>query len=478
MYHISDIKKYLRCGRLYLYSREEDSTYNAYLRSDETQNDLLVRYFRMEDPFIGIRNDTPDRFEKERELHEWFLRPRFESGSLRFNVPVLHRIGDRYDVYFVYYNTSVKDLDLLTYRITIRSLKRLGYDIQAVYLLSFNKDYVYHDHLDVDQLFVLNDTYKDLPLLDVISKEDFDTEKVLKEMDELKEELPSKKRACRMRSLCQHYYDCFPEEKDLPDDSILFLVSSANKQKMYEKGIVHMKDADISLLEGNPLQYAQIRASKNGGLFADRCLLKSYLDTLSTRPVSFIDFEWDRYLVPAYEGMKPMDVVCFEFALYILKEDNTLHKYTFIGTGDCRKEFTEALLEYLPEEGPILAYNAMGAEVLRLKELSVLYPEYAGRLHQIMERFHDLADPFTEGMVYSTKQRGDLTLKKLVSIVSDLSYHDLDIDNGMKAVYSWRDIDKGDPPNKEEVLSNLEEYCSLDAYGLYLVYRWLYKIVS
>ena len=150
---------------------------------------------------------------------------------------------------------------------------------------------------------------------------------------------------------------------------------------------------------------------------------------------------------------------------------------TFVGTGDCRKEFVEALLEYLPKEGPILAYNAQGAECLRLIELSVIYPEYKEELEKIVDRFVDLAVPFIDGLVYDVRMQGNYSLKKLVDICSDYSYKDLDIYDGMEEVYSWRDIANADEEKGEKIVENLKEYCSLDAYGLFLVYRWLIQLM-
>jgi hypothetical protein len=89
----------------------------------------------------------------------------------------------------------------------------------------------------------------------------------------------------------------------------------------------------------------------------------------------------------------------------------------------------------------------------------------------------DLAYPFIEGLIYDVRMAGDYSLKKLVDICSDYSYKDLDIYDGMEAVFSWRNIDTVDEQKEKEILDNLKEYCSLDAYGLFLVYRWLIKLM-
>ena len=167
----------------------------------------------------------------------------------------------------------------------------------------------------------------------------------------------------------------------------------------------------------------------------------------------------------------------FEFALYVDDGEEELKHYTFISSGDCREEFIKGLIDLLPKEGTIFAYNASGAEVLRIKELMSEFPKYKNELENIANRFVDLAIPFTEGLVYDTRMAGNYSLKKLVSIVSDKSYKDLDIDEGMQAVYSWRDIDNGNDVNEEKTIDDLKKYCSLDAYGLYLVYKWLLSIV-
>ena len=149
-----------------------------------------------------------------------------------------------------------------------------------------------------------------------------------------------------------------------------------------------------------------------------------------------------------------------------------------MGKGDCRREFAEGLLKYIPKSGPIVAYNAYGAECRRIKELADYFPEYRDELLKINERFVDLVTPFLEGLIYDIRMRGNFTLKQLVSIVSDLNYKSLEINDGMKAVFNWRNIDLGIEEDDDRVKKELIEYCGLDAYGLYLVYEWLLQQIK
>ena len=479
MHHISDIKKYLRCERLYYLSRDEANVFRPYLRNDENINCLLISYFNIGEYFEGVRNDLPSRFIDNYPNYEWFIHPRFADEDFRINIPLVHKNDGKLDLYYIYYSNTVKELDTLSYKIGVDVLRKNGFEINDIYVIYFNPDYMNNGEIDVKELFIVTDKFKGKKIAKIVEDSKFDYNEVLNKINEfdIEKSKPVKTRACKMNGLCEFYYNCFPSETNEDDDSILNLVSSRNKNKMYEQGIRKLKDADTSQIEGTNVQYAQIMASRKNGLFIDKIALKAWLDKISIRPISFIDFEWDRYLVPEYKNMKPMDVVCFEFALYYIDENGHMEHRTFVGKGDCRKEFVEGLIEYLPKSGPILAYNAIGAECLRLKELSEIFPEYKDELESIIDRFVDLAYPFVEGLIYDVRMNGDFSLKKLVSICSDYSYKNLDIYDGMEAVYNWRNIDKGVSDNEKQIEDNLKEYCSLDAYGLFLVYRWLIKLM-
>lgn len=477
MHHISDIKKFTHCERLYYLNKNKETSFKPYLRSDESINNLLIQYFQIDKCFIGEKNDKYERFLSEINNYEWFCHPRFSVGELRVNIPFIHKVDNEFDIYFVYYGTTVKELDLVSYSICIDVLKELNMSINHVFLTYFNPNYIRNSALDPNKLFITDEYYKEVLIKDIIENYNFDYKKIIKQIEnyDLNDNSYHKNKYCKQFGLCDYYCDCFPNESVLEDDSILTLVSCKKKTDMFDNGITRLKDVDLNSIDGNKVQYAQIMASRNGGLFVDRVSLGNWLDQINNDSISFIDFEWDRYLVPPYANMKPMDVLCFEFALYYYKNDELYHE-TYVGINDCREEFILKLLKYLPKDGPILAYNADGAEKLRLLELGRMFPQYEEELNRIVDRLVDLAIPFVDGLIYDVRMRGDYTLKKLVDIVSEYSYSKLEINNGMSAVYSWRSIDNNNA--EEDTIENLKKYCSLDAYGLILVYNWLLKIID
>lgn len=354
--------------------------------------------------------------------------------------------------------------------------------IKVIYL---NTDYERESELNYNDLFFVDDHLyisknqrSDVKIIDAIRDKITDLRPLIRKMKETSDPLPQKSRSCKARGLCRFYYQCF-DEQNLPDNSILTLVSSKYKNTMFNRGILYLKDADLSMLEGTRLQYAQIMADRNGGIYLDHGALKEWMANLQSETIAFIDFEWERYLIPPYAKLKPYDVVCFEYSLHILKQDGSVVHHDFLGTKDCRVDFIESLIKNIPENAKIVAYNSIGAEELRLKELAEQFPAYHDQLMELASRFIDLAYPFTAGLIYDTRMAGNFSVKSLIKVVSDLSYEDLRIHDGMDAVFKWRNIDQNvEGADLIEIRQELLEYCSLDSYSLVLIYKWLNKILN
>ena len=72
--------------------------------------------------------------------------------------------------------------------------------------------------------------------------------------------------------------------------------------------------------------------------------------------------------------------------------------------------------------------NAEGAEKISLfKELADMYPEYAEDLLHINARMEDLQLPFSTGVIYDTRMKGQWSLKTIMAMMDDPGYHNLDI---------------------------------------------------
>lgn len=284
---------------------------------------------------------------------------------------------------------------------------------------------------------------------------------------------PIKCKSCTAPSRCPFYELCWHDDQK-PDDSIAFLSSCGKRNEMEEQGILRMKDVPPENLEGSPLQYAQIQADHRDGEFVDQAGLKSWFDQLKA-PVSYLDFEWDTYSLPPYDGMKSFDVLCFQYSAHVETPEGKLVHKNFYAQGDCRKAFIEQLIADLPESGSIVVFNLEGAERLRLMQLASQFEEYRKPLEAICSRMIDLALPFENGCYYNLKQRGHTSLKTLLPLFSAVSYDSLDIHNGMEAVQAYRLAQRVEPEEAKKLGEQISEYCAMDTYAERELLKGLWK---
>ena len=162
-----------------------------------------------------------------------------------------------------------------------------------------------------------------------------------------------------------------------------------------------------------------------------------------------------------------------------MHEDGSVEHKVFLSIHDDRRELANSLIHDIPKEGSVVAYNAFGAEYIRIEEMMYTFPELEQELKQINNRMVDLQLPFESGLVYDVRMRGLWSVKVIMSLMHDKSYDDLAIHQGMDAVYEWRRLDKNDEEaDKEEIVNNLKAYCGMDSYAMMVIYKWLLQFIN
>ena len=63
----------------------------------------------------------------------------------------------------------------------------------------------------------------------------------------------------------------------------------------------------------------------------------------------------------------------------------------------------------------------------------------------------------------------------ILSLFSDLSYEDLEINQGLLAVQKYRELEE---TNSDEIREQLYQYCGLDTYAEYVLYHYLLDVVK
>lgn len=485
MYHISDLKKFRRCPRLFqqdvLYPR--NNTHESYVRIDEEVTLLAAQklHIPLEQAFLGARGDDPALAMSALTNHEWLIKARFAYDRLRIKIPFLHHTAAGWDLYFLFIGLFPRSDDVFFYSANVWVLQKLGLSVDHIFILHLNAAYIRGNELDPEELFVISDSFYNVKgnptvLVDAAVREGVhDLIPLMDDMDRclLAEVKPKRTAFCTGRQKCERFDQCFPDAENYPDNSILTLIASGSRYAMRQQGIFYLKDADVDLLEGTRMQYAQVMADRNGGLFVDRNALKTWLKRIHY-PVACLDFEWERFAVPPYRGMRPYDVLPFEYSLHILEKDGSMRHTIFLSTRDDRLDMVQALLRDVPRRGTVLAYNAEGAEKKRIAEFAQVFPKYAQGLRVINERMEDLQLPFLSGTVYDVRMNGSWSLKAIMGMMDDPGYQSIDIHEGMDAVFAWRHLDRQDPAvDEEKIREELVAYCGMDSYAMTVVLRWL-----
>jgi hypothetical protein len=416
MYHISDLKKYTRCPRLYVNEKNAPRReYQPFVRLDEEVTALVAKKLHIEDQyFLGQKGDSPEKALQALQDCQWLMKARFEYKQLRVKVPFLHKTKKGWDLYFLFIGLYPHADDMQFYCDEVWVLENNQVKIRNIYIIHLNGDYVRGKELDVHQLFVISDCFYNgnnrpsVKIKDAIYKNMRDVSHTLDEMDKLADgEIPQAVHSskCTTRQKCMYYENCFPNETEEPADSILTLIASQHKHDMKNEGLDLLKEADPERIEGSRQQYAQIIADQEGGLHVDRYALKSWLSWIKY-PIAFLDFEWERFAIPPYEGMKPYDVLPFEYSLHVMQADGTTEHKVYLNIHDDREDMAAHLVNDIPSQGTVIAYNAAGAEMMRIAELAEQFPQYADKLRSINERMEDLQLIFETGTVYDVRMNG------------------------------------------------------------------------
>lgn len=482
--HLSDIRHYERCARLLWLCVNEPLPFEPFVCFNESISELAKQFYGLTTYYEGAVGDDPQSAVKALTQYDVLLNARFAYDDIRVKIPLMRRSKADWTITFFYTCCYPKESEAQKLADTLSVLKALQIQVEDVRILHLNQDYIRAKTLQVHELLI--DTpylynrrnkahHTALALIRECQRDVFALGEAAKRI--LAEACPQAKAgpACMRGGKCRYYAHCFPDKDE--DTSILHLMQTAHKFDLIEQGYHDMGDIDASLLEGTRQQYAQIMAARNGGFYMDAFALNSWIKQNIRYPISYLDFEWETFAYPPYEGMCPFDVLVFQYSLHVEEQGKALTHDEYIGQGDCRIAFVEHLLANIPKEGTILVYNMEGAEKLRLQQLGRQFPQYEARLNALCERMVDLSLPFETGCLYDVRMRGYYSLKVLSEVFAHFDYHTLDISQGLQAARSWRMLEC-DGTQDDSLRQALLQYCAMDTYAEYLLLHQLMEMLK
>ena len=385
----------------------------------------------------------------------------FQFDNVRTRVDILNPLAPGgYHLIEVKSATSLKDEYIMDAAIQYYVLRGDGVDVTRVSLAYLNKEYVYTGGAyELAELFRIDDI----------------TESVLSVQPEVVSSL-SQMRLClaepeppeiKPGRHCTQPYECefsgyCHQGQSEHHISQLPRITDKLTAALEVAGIADIRDIPAGFEGLNDIHQRVRDCIVNDRIFLDD-QIKIELAALQY-PVHFLDFETFNPALPLYPGTTPYEIIPFQWSDHVMMADGTLihHEFLADGRGDPRPEFVSTLLAVLGDHGSIVVYS--GYEAGRIKALADSFPASEESLQALLPRLFDLL-PLVRRYCYHPEFHGSFSIKAVLpALVPDLSYTDLDINDGGLAATAYLEIvDAATPPSRRaELMQQLRRYCYRD----------------
>ena len=226
--------------------------------------------------------------------------------------------------------------------------------------------------------------------------------------------------------------------------------------------------------ELNANQQTQVASVQQEQPIINTSNIKKELDKLQF-PLHFIDYETYASAIPRLDGLSPHKHLPFQVSIHTLSEDGTLAHFEYLLDGmKMPKDMLQAMQDFTGSTGTFVSWHA-SFEIGRNKDLMEWLPEFVDYLTYINENTFDLETVFKKDYI-DYRFHGSSSIKKVLPVlVPDLSYSDLDVNNGTMALDTWGRmvLDPNFDENIDATRKNLLEYCKLDTLAMVEIYKFL-----
>jgi hypothetical protein len=407
-------------------------------------------------------------FQKKFEINGYMaitdiLHPSTNSGQVASNIYEVKATNE------VDKKTHLHDL---TFQYNV--LKMCGVEVESANLIHLNPEYVRQGEIELDKLFMVEDLTEKVKEI----SEEVKTEMQLA-LDYITEEKePNGPCDCIYKGRSAHCTTFNYSNPNIPKYGIHDLARiGLSKRKLTE-----LVDGHKFLLEDVPPELELSDAQKNqvwtyltGETILSREAISEELDKL-TYPLYFLDYETFPAAIPRFDGFSPYNQIPFQYSLHVLKEPKTQepeHKnFLWTENSDPSRAFAESMRSHIGSVGNIVVWH---------KELAQRLPEFSAFFEDINARIFDLEIIFKKQHYVHKDFKGSSSIKKVLPVlVPSLKYDELTIREGGSAAEGWNRVATGKASNQEikEITQALHEYCKLDTYAMYSIWRELYKLVN
>lgn len=407
----------------------------------------------------------------------------FEGDQLLAAIDVLRydNMSGEVSIYEIKSSTKVKEEHIYDLAFQVKLLQTHGFNVGRAFLIHLNPEYVRQGDLDIQKLFMTVDM---TARIDVLSDE------VAREIQNAREYLlaeaePKGPCSCLYRGRANHCSTFAYSNPEVPSYSvhdISRIGNSPNKLRaLIDAGIISLGDVPEHIVL-NASQKIQVRVCRSGETVIEKDAIERELAGLAF-PLHFIDYETFSPALPRFTGYSPHDRIPVQYSLYIVgaPTEEPIHRdFLFVGSDDPTAHFFSSLQQNVGSFGSIIVWNKSFESQVN-DAIARRVPEARDYVADFYDRLYDLKDIFSKQYFVHKNLGGKVSIKQVLPVLApDLSYSALKIQDGTTAATAWGQIISGELSDKEraELREQLKEYCSMDSYGMYAIWRALIQIVE
>ncbi|MEX2563843.1 MAG: DUF2779 domain-containing protein [Candidatus Paceibacterota bacterium] len=348
-----------------------------------------------------------------------------------------------------------------------------GIPINKSFIIHINKEYKREGEINPRELFVIEDVSKDVQE----GKEKVNQE-IETALDFLsKDKISMEGCECLYKSHGQRCDSFTVFNPKVPEYSVHHIVGGKKLLSLIETDVFDVKEIpeDFNLTDK---QQEKVTLQKTGKPIIDEESIRETLSNL-TFPLYFLDYETFGKPYPILDGYTSNQQIVFQYSLHILKEDGSLEHREYLA--DDFENATKGLLDHMNEHiGPtgtvVVWYESF--EKGRNRELAEIHSEYADFLHNINSRIYDLMLIFKKDYLHPDFY-GSASIKKVLPVMlPELSYKNLEVQDGTMAMSEWEKIATGKITGEEaeELRKHLLEYCERDTFAMVELFKKLQQL--
>lgn len=469
-----------------IYSESELSDFEKTIIETGNEVELEVRKLFLggiliEGRDVGAQNATNDYIANKQPI---LFQPIFVKNNFLAAVDIL-QFDPGTGGYSVYEVKSTNEIDDKAHyhdlAFQVNLLRSCGLKIEKAYLIHLNSEYVRSGALDIEKLFKIVDVTSEVEGLcgDVSNESKTALEYLSQEAE------PNGLCCCVYKGRSRHCPTFHHSNPEVPEYGVHDIArignSKAKLQELVDKSIFHLHEIPdhIKLSE---IQKNQIDAHVSDKTSVKNAEISQELSSL-VYPLYFLDYETFPCAIPRFDGFSPYQQIPFQYSLHILKSPSGTpsHKeFLFTGSDDPSQSFVESLKRDIGNSGSIIVWNKK-FECKINEQLGERITNTKSFIDSVNLRVYDLMDIFSKQYYVHKGFRGSTSIKAILpTLAPDLSYSDLEIQEGGTAADKWNKMVLGLVAKDEghKIAENLRLYCGRDTNAMYVIWRHLYELVK